>query len=68
MKILLDIDDRLGLYFMEALKRMPYVKAQQLTDAKAKLLKEFREAIIEMQQIKAGEKEGKDINDLLNEI
>ncbi len=64
MKILLDIDDQMGLHLMAIIKKIPYIKAQQLTDAKANLLKEVREAVIEMQEIKSGKKKAKDIKDL----
>ena len=68
MKVLLDIKDSKALHLMEVLKSLPYVKTKQLTDAKAQLLTDIREAVEEMKLIKAGEKEGRDAEDFLNEL
>ena len=68
MKVLLDIEDDKALPLLEVLKGLPYVKTQQLTDAKAQLMSEIREAVEEMKQIRAGKKQARDAEDFLNEL
>jgi hypothetical protein len=68
MKILLDIPDNKASSFMEVLRSISYVKAKPLTDAKALLLEEIREAVEEMKLIRAGEKQASNAEDFLNEL
>ncbi|WP_439475544.1 hypothetical protein [Algoriphagus formosus] len=68
MKVLLDIKDGKALHLLEVLKSLPYVKTKQLTDAKAQLMSEIREAVEEMKQIRAGKKQARDAEDFLNEL
>ena len=53
---------------MEVLKSLLYVKTKQLTEAKAQLMSEIREAVEEMKQIRAGKKQARDAEDFLNEL
>lgn len=68
MKVLLDIKDDKAEFFLDLLKDIKYVKAQQLTDTKSRVLSELREAVEEMQLIKAGKKKGRPAKDVLNEL
>lgn len=68
MKILLDIKDNKALHLLEVLKGLPYVKTRQLTDAKAQLMSEIREAVEDMKQIRAGKKKARDAEDFLSEL
>jgi hypothetical protein len=68
MKILLDIPDNKATSLMAVLKSISYVKAKQLTDAKALLMEELREAVDEMKLIKAGKKKARNAGDFLNEL
>lgn len=68
MKILLDIQDDKALHLLEVFKGLPYVKTKQLTDAKAQLMSEIREAVEEMKQIRTGKKQVRDAEDFLNEL
>jgi hypothetical protein len=68
MKILLDIPDNKASSFLEVLRSISFVKATQLTDAKALLMKEIREAVEEMKQIRAGEKIARNAENFLNEL
>ena len=68
MKVLLDIKDNKALHLLEVLKELPYVKTKQLTDAKAQLMSEIREAVEEMKQIREGKKQARDAEDFLNEL
>lgn len=64
MKILLDIPDNKA----SVLKSISYVKAKPLTDSKALLMEEIREAVEEMKLIRAGKKAARNAEDFLNEL
>ena len=68
MKVLLDIKDDKAMHLLEVLKGLTYVKTIQLTDAKALLMSEVREAVEEMKQIRAGKKQARDAEEFLNEL
>lgn len=68
MKVLLDIKDNKAEHLLEVLKGLPYVKTKQLTDAKAQLMSEMREAVEEMKQIRAGKKQARDAEEFLHEL
>ncbi len=54
--------------FMDVVKSICYVKAKQLTDAKALLMEEIREAVEEMKLIKTGKKKVRNAEDFLNDV
>ncbi len=66
MKILLDIPDSKASSLMEVLKSIPYVKAKKLTDHKALLMQEIKEAVDELRLVKAGKKNSRNAEDFLN--
>jgi hypothetical protein len=68
MKVLLEIPDDKANSMMDVLNSIPYLKTKPLTDAKATLLKEIRQAVLEMKQIKAGKKQARNAEDFLNEL
>ncbi len=68
MKILLDIPDSKATSLMEVLKSISYVKATRLTETKAMLLTDLKEAVEEMKLIKTGKKKAKNAEDFLNEL
>jgi hypothetical protein len=68
MKILLDIKDSKALHLLELLKSLPYVKTTALTDTKAEMLAEFREAVEEMKQVLDGQKNARDADEFLREL
>tara|TARA_R110002072_G_scaffold301172_1_gene480404 strand:- start:2242 stop:2448 length:207 start_codon:yes stop_codon:yes gene_type:complete len=68
MKVLLDIKDSQAIHLMEVLKSLPYVKAKQLTEAKAQLMTEIREAVEEIKLIREGKKQARNAEDFLNEL
>ena len=53
---------------MDVLRSISYVKAKQLTDAKALLMEEIREAVEEIKLIRAGKKKARNAEDFLNEL
>ncbi len=68
MKVLLDIPDSKASSLMEVLKSISYVKAIRLTETKAMILTDLKEAVEEMKQIKTGKKKAKNAEDFLNEL
>ena len=68
MKILLDIPDNKANSLMDVLKSISYVKAKPLTDAKALLMEEIRDAVEEMKLIRAGKKKANNAEDFLNAL
>ena len=68
MKVLLDIKDSKALHLLEVLKSLPYVKTKQVTDAKAELISDIREAVEELKLIREGKKEARDAEEFLNEL
>ncbi len=53
---------------MDVLTSISYVKAKPLTDAKALLMEEIREAVEEMKLIRAGKKKARNAEDFLNDL
>jgi hypothetical protein len=68
MKVLLDIPDNKASSLMDVLKSISYVKAKPLTDNKALLMKELREAVEEMKLIRAGKKKARNAEAFLHEL
>lgn len=68
MKVLLDIQDDKARHLLEVLKSMPYVKTQLLTDSKAQLMSDLKEAAEEMKAIRQGKKQARNAKDLLDEL
>jgi hypothetical protein len=68
MKLLLDIKDNKADFILELLSSFSYVKTKPLTDSKAQLMSEIREAVDEMKLIKAGKKTARNAEDFLNEL
>jgi hypothetical protein len=68
MKILLDIPDNKASSLMDVLKSISYVRAKPLTDSKALLMEEIKEAVDEMKLIKDGKKKAHNAEDFLNEL
>jgi len=68
MKVLLDIPDNKAASLMDVLRSISYLKAKPITEAKALLLEELKEAVEEMKLIKAGKKKARNAEDFLNEL
>lgn len=68
MKVLLDIKDNKAAFFMEMLKNFSFVKATTLTESKADLLEEFKEAVDEVKLAKQGKIKLQSARDFLNEL
>ncbi|MAC94604.1 MAG: hypothetical protein CMC96_03790 [Flavobacteriales bacterium] len=68
MKVLLDIKDNKALHLLEVLKSLPYVKTKQLTNEKAQLMSDIREAVEEIKLIRQGKLKGIPAKDLIDEL
>jgi hypothetical protein len=68
MKVLLDIPDNKASSLMEVLNSISYVKATTITNEKAILLAEIKDAVEEMKLIRSGKKKARNAEDFLNEL
>ncbi|MEZ4913453.1 MAG: hypothetical protein R2798_05300 [Chitinophagales bacterium] len=66
--MLLDIQDNMALPLLEVLKSLPYVKTKQLTDEKAQLLTEIREAVENLKLVRKGKLKARPAKELLDEL
>ncbi len=68
MKVLLDIKDSRAISLMDLLNSLSYVKVKLISDEKALLISEIKEAVEEMKLIRAGKKKSRNAEDFLNEL
>ena len=68
MKAVLDIKDSKASFVMELLGNFSFVKIKPITNEKALLLSEIKEAIDTINSIKKGEVQARPAKELLNEI
>jgi len=67
--VLLDIKDNKADFVMELLRTLSsYVKAKPITDSKAQVMEDIKEAVEEMKKIKSGKKKARNAEDFLNEL
>jgi hypothetical protein len=68
MKIILDINDNKAAFIMELLNNFSFVKAKPITNEKALLIEEVKEAVENVKLAKQGKLKAKPLNELLDEI
>jgi hypothetical protein len=68
MKILLDIKDDKALHLLEVLKSLPYVKTKTISNEKAILIEEIKEAVDNLKLAKEGKLKLKTARALYNEL
>jgi hypothetical protein len=68
MRVLLDIQDSKASFFLEVLKNFSFVKAKPLSDEKARLFEDLKEAANEVRLHKQGKINLKTAEELLNEL
>jgi len=68
MKAVLDIKDSKASFVMELLNSFSFVKVRPITNEKALLLSEIREAVDTVNLIKKGKVQARPAKELLNEI
>lgn len=68
MKVLLDIQDNKATHLLEVLKGLSYVKATTISDEKALLMEEIKEAVENLALVRKGKLKARPAKDLLNEL
>lgn len=68
MKILIDIPDNKAASLMDVLKSISYVKAKPLTEEKALLMREIREAVENLKLVRQGKLKARPAKELLNDL
>ena len=68
MRVLLDIKDNKAIHLMEVLKSLPYVKTKTISNEKAILIEEIKEAVDNLALAKKGKIKLKSARDLYNEL
>lgn len=68
MKVLLEIKDNKAIHLMEILKSLPFVKATPVSDEKAQLIEEIKEAVRELNLVKQGKLKAKSALELYDEL
>ena len=68
MKLILDIKDNKALHLMEILRNLPYVRTKAISDEKALLIGEIKEAVENIKLVRQGELKACLARDLLNEL
>lgn len=68
MKVLLDIQDGKAQPLLEVLSGLSYVKAQPLTEEKAQLIGEIREAVDNLKLVREGKLKARPAKELLDEL
>lgn len=68
MKVLLDIKDNKAEHLLAVLKGLSYVKAKTISNEKALLLMELKEAVENLSLVRKGKFKARPAKDLLNEL
>jgi hypothetical protein len=68
MKVLLDIKDNKAMHLMEVLKGLSYVKAKTISNEKALLIEEMKEAVENLALTRKGKFKLKTARQLYNEL
>lgn len=68
MKVLLDIEDNKATHLLEVLKGLSYVKAKTISDEKASLMEEIKEAVENLALVRKGKLKARPAKDVLNEL
>ncbi len=68
MRVLLDIKDNKAMPLLEVLKGLSYVKTKTISDEKALLMEEIKEAVDNLALVRKGKMKLKSARDLYNEL
>ncbi|WP_396156866.1 hypothetical protein [Flavobacterium sp.] len=68
MKVLLDIKDNKALPLLEVLKGLSYVKTKTISNEKALLMEEIKEAVEELKLVRDAKLKGIPAKQLLDEL
>ena len=68
MKVIVEVKDSKAEFVMELLNSLSFVKAKPISDEKALLIEEIKEAVKNVKLAKQGKLKAKPLNELLNEL
>lgn len=68
MKILVDVENDKEAFVLELLNNLQFAKAEPLTTYNSEVLKDLQEAVLEVNQIKTGQRQAQPLNTFLNEL
>jgi hypothetical protein len=68
MKVLLDIEEDKAIHLLEVLKGLSYVTTTTISDEKALLIEEIKEAVDNLTLVRQGKLKARPARELLNEI
>ncbi len=68
MKVLLDIKDDKAIHLLEVLKGLSYVKATTISNERALLMEEIKEAVENLVLVRQGKLKARPAKDLLDEL
>lgn len=68
MKVLLDIRENKAAFVLELLNSLAFVKVKSITDEKAQLMEEIKEAVENVKLAKQGKLKPKPLKELLDEL
>ncbi len=68
MRVILEINDNKAEFVMELLNSLSFVKAKPISDEKAKLMEEMKEAVENLNLVKKGKVKARLASELLNEL
>lgn len=68
MKVILEIKDNKAPFVLELLNNLSFVKIKPISEEKAELMTDVREAVEELKLIRKGKLKGISAKELLNEI
>lgn len=68
MKVLLDIKDSKVEFVLELLNNLGFVKVKPLSDKKAELMSEVRDAVEELKLVRQGKLQARNAQDLIDEL
>ena len=68
MRVLLDIKDNKAIHLMEVLKSLPYVKTKTISNEKAIIIEEIKEAVDNLALAKKGKLKLKSARALYNHL
>ena len=68
MKVLLDIKDSKATHLLEVLKGLSYVKVKTISNEKALLMEEIKEAVENLTLVRQGKLEARPAKELLDEL
>ncbi|KAF0237918.1 MAG: hypothetical protein FD181_1503 [Prolixibacteraceae bacterium] len=68
MKVIIEVKDSKAEFVMELLNSLSFVKAKPITDEKAILIEEIKEAVKNVKLARQGKLKAKPLNELLNEL